>query len=327
MRSFSSFNDAFVGLVDEVWNYHTYVSCPRGQTVKERLAVQFSITDPRKRLLTVPERDASLCYVIAESLWYLLGSDKTEWIANYSAFWKNISDDGVTANSAYGSRIFKRHPKVAGGRLTQWDYVKEELKKDPDSRRAVVLIRTPDDSIDAQLDVPCTLSLQFFIRGGKLHLVSTMRSSDLILGITNDIPAFCLFQELLARDLGVELGTYTHTSNSLHVYERHFPMCETIASRKRGVPYSVALPPLPPGEIPVAQMDRVQEVARSITTPAGLEQFYNTGLHFIMDGQDPYWCDWAKILVAHRAGKLGEPQMMADMIAGTEFTGYHAFKK
>ena len=53
-----------------------------------------------------------------------------------------------------------------------------------------------------------------------------MRSSDVILGIAYDVPAFTLFQEILANELGVGLGTYTHVSNSLHIYEKHFEMAE-----------------------------------------------------------------------------------------------------
>ena len=79
-------------------------------------------------------------------------------------------------------------------------------------------------------DVPCTLTLQFFIRDGKLHQIASMRSSALIFGISYDVPAFTFFQEMFANELNVELGTYVHISNSLHVYERHFDMLNKIAN-------------------------------------------------------------------------------------------------
>ena len=106
-----------------------------------------------------------------------------------------ISDDGLTANSAYGARIFKKNKIIANETLNQWEYVKNELMNDPDSRRAVVHIRVPQDSATAKLDVPCTLTLQFFIRDKKLHMIVNMRSSDIIFGLTYDVPAFTLFQE------------------------------------------------------------------------------------------------------------------------------------
>jgi thymidylate synthase len=173
-------------------------------------------------------RKFGLTYLAAELLWYLSANNRTEWISKYSSFWSNISDDGKTANSAYGARLFAPHPAIADRRFVQWDYIVEELTRDPDSRRAVMHLRTPGDSIDAKLDVPCTLALQFFIREGKLHQVVHMRSSDVIFGIAYDVPAFTMFQEILANELNVGIGTYTHVSNSLHIYERHFKLAESI---------------------------------------------------------------------------------------------------
>ena len=110
----------------------------------------------------------------------------------------------------------------------------------------------PQDSVLASKDVPCTLALQFFIRDGALHQVASMRSSDLVLGIALDIPAFTMFQELLALELGVECGSYTHISNSLHIYQRNYPLVEQILQdpwlkefpgRAKPMP---AMPELPP---------------------------------------------------------------------------------
>lgn len=226
--TYQSFTHCYISLVRNVYENPTYEASPRGQKVKEILGASFTILNPRDRIPYVAGRKFSVTYMVAELLWYLSGNNETEWISKYSSFWRNISDDGSTANSAYGARLFKRNEKIAQGRFNQWEYVIDELTRDPDSRRAIMHLRVPDDSIDAKLDVPCTLALQFFIRDGKLHQVVNMRSSDVIFGIAYDIPAFTLFQELLANELGVELGTYTHTSNSLHIYEKHFDMAEKI---------------------------------------------------------------------------------------------------
>lgn len=324
VKSYPNFTAAFLDLVERIYRSPEYNTAPRGQNVRESLGVQFRIEDPRDRLLYVPARNFPLTYVVAESLWYLLGENKTEWIANYSGFWNNISDDGKTANSAYGARIFREHPAVADGRFKQWDYVKEELKRDPDSRRAVILIRTPQDSIDAKLDVPCTLSLQFFIRRGRLDMLVTMRSSDLILGITNDVPAFCLFQELMALELGVPIGTYIHTSNSLHIYERHYKMCDEILADKfqtgPALPAIAVTPPL-------ANLNRIQELARSVVSTNGLSHLATDVFDSLVPVESgDYWRDWAKILLAHRAGKLGDSKMKQDLIDSTSFAGYHRFK-
>ena len=242
MKVFSNFTEAYYQLLFDVYKSPDFVSAPRNQKIREKLGVSFRILNPRDRLPYVEQRDFSASYFVAESLWYLSGNDSTSWIANYSSFWKNISDDGATANSAYGARIFKPHSRIASNLdkdWTQWDYILNELAEDPDSRRAVVHIRSPQDSLLVKKDVPCTLSLQFFLRNDKVHMVVSMRSSDLILGIAYDVPAFTLFQELLANQLSrrlnkhIDVGEYTHVSNSLHIYEKHFEMVEDILKKKK----------------------------------------------------------------------------------------------
>ena len=324
---YDNFTDCYLDLADQVYNSPDFESAPRGMSIREKLACKFTITNPLDRIPYVPHRKFSTTYVIAELLWYLSADDKTEWIANYSSFWNNISDDGETANSAYGARIFKPHPRIAGGSFSQWDYIKNELKLDPDSRRAVVHIRSPWDSVEAKLDVPCTLSLQFFIREEKLHLVAHMRSSDLILGIAYDIPAFTMMQELMAYELGIGVGTYTHVSNSLHIYERHYEMVEDMLKKDSIIEANNnhrrigPMPPLPtqPPTSGLYDLEAKLRVAPNLNVIQDLVASAPTYL----GTEDSYWADWVKVLAAHRCGKLklkNEKRMMLD---STSFVGYH----
>lgn len=314
---FESFTQAYYALIADTYAGYEYETAPRGMKIRENLFTSFAITNPRDRLLFIPERKFSLHYVMAEILWYLSGNNETAWISNYSSFWKDISDDGKTANSAYGARIYKQHPYQQGSILvphpteahyvqqkdipqgwTQWQYVKDELTRDPDSRRAVIHIRQPQDSYLAHKDVPCTLSLQFFIRGKKLHLVVQMRSNDVILGTALDVPAFTFMQELMALELGVELGTYYHTSNSMHVYERHYDMCKKILSANTKLS-SIVMPSIKEMP-PIDDLMKFERLARNITLPQELIALSSeAGLY-----NDAMWTDWAHILLAHRAKKL-----------------------
>lgn len=324
MIIYPSFTECYYDLIGHVYNNYEYECAPRDKKIREVLGVSFGIENPRNRLLYIPEREFSITYAIAELVWYASGENSTEWISNYSGFWKDISDDGVTANSAYGARIFAPHQRIAQGRFTQWEYVKNELKRDPDSRRAVIHIRTPDDSIDAKLDVPCTLSLQFFIRDGKLHLIAHMRSTDLIFGLSYDVPAFTFFQEMLANELGIPLGTYMHVSNSLHVYEKHFEMCENIlegASKITDVPEEM---PRIIGPPPMNLLSAIQWKARAANTESELKEvIYECNRDIKHDS----WLDWAKILVSHRAGKLKLHDLKKQLIESTVFAGYHKFSR
>ena len=324
--TYDNFTDCYLGLAKLINDEYEFLCRPRGQLVKEKLAVKFTITNPLARIPYVRARNFSIEYMIAELLWYLSGNDSTEWISKYSSFWKKISDDGLTANSAYGARIFRPHPRVAGGDFIQWEYVKKELSADPDSRRAVIHIRSPHDSENAVLDVPCTLSLQFFIRDAKLHLVANMRSSDLILGIAYDVPAFTLLQELMAYELGVGLGTYTHVSNSLHVYERHFDMLDKMTSQDeisqaKMMHHSLgAMPPLP-SPPPVETMMQVEKVLQDLSSYDTMNKLLDEFTH-TEHGIHDYWLDWVKILACHRLKKLGMLEEKDDLRKSIWFLGY-----
>jgi len=336
MKTYNNFTEAYVDILKDVYTKPGFISSPRGMLVKENLGYQFCISNPRNRIPYVPGRDTSIHYLIAELLWYLSGTDSVEWISNYSAFWPKISDDGKTANSAYGARIFRSHDRIAGDinkSWSQWGYVVEELKKDPDSRRAVIHIRSPKDSLLANLDVPCTLSLQFFLRNDRVHMIVSMRSSDVVFGLTYDVPAFTLFQELLALQLTHELGrpiglgTYTHLSASLHIYERHFKMAEKILEEDKKQDYLNIL------QMP--RMPSIPSLHRMMLIQADLRAAINVKrvLEIVEDIpnsvelKDDYWVDWCKVLASHRAMKLGDADASENILSSTTFEGYKYFMK
>lgn len=324
-----SFTSAYYDLLHDVMRDPEHVSKPRGLEVREKLCYKFTLTNPRDRLPYLYERNYSLSYFVAESLWYLAGLDSTEWISRYSAFWKKISDDGATANSAYGARIFRKHPRIsthpAPVDWNQWDYVIDELSKDPDSRRAVIHIRVPHDSYLASLDVPCTLALQFFLRNDELHLAVSMRSSDALLGIGNDIPAFTIFQELMALDLGrklgkqIKLGSYMHVSNSLHIYERDYETVKRILASPRPMG-SMAMPPMP-GRPPIERLLSFEEEVRQ----PGVDVIQVLDKN--ASGVHEYWVDWMKLLASHWANKQGDHRLQQSLISSTTFAGYHFFSR
>jgi hypothetical protein len=84
----------------------------------------------------------------------------------------------------------------------------------------------PSDLKDAyhgnKKDIPCTLNLQFFIRGEHLYCIATMRSNDAWMGMPYDIYCFTSLQCLLAEHLGLKVGFYQHNVGSMHLYEKHY---------------------------------------------------------------------------------------------------------
>lgn len=208
-------------------------SSPRGMESKEITDLSFFLSNPRNRVISSAHRNVKPRYLAGEFLWYLLGDRHISAIIRYSKFWKKLVDEKGMVNSNYGNKMIYNPYGMSGvlDEYSQFIKTAELLKSDPDSRRAIVNIHmgTPENL----KDVPCTLTLQFFIRDRKLNLSVNMRSNDLILGFCNDVFQFTMFQELMLRILQIdpnfsdlELGYYHHHAGSLHVYQNNYDKLE-----------------------------------------------------------------------------------------------------
>lgn len=198
-------------------------SSPRGKLIKERIGAQIkiSMSDP---ILTLAKRQVNYRFAMGEAAWILSGSNSLADIEKYMKRYANFSDDGITLNGAYGPKF-----------VDQMSWAANQIANDLDTRQAVISLwrERPGPS----KDIPCTLSLQFFVRHGFLHSVITMRSNDLVHGFTYDSFTFSMMtktiQELLAaKGIVVLLGDLTINQGSAHVYEEHWKLAREVISEK-----------------------------------------------------------------------------------------------
>ena len=188
-----------------------------GNVVAECINAITIIENPTKNVMTNCIRKLSMRYAIGEMLWYMSGNPSLKAIQHYTKAWDRMSDDGETVNSNYGYII----KDVFG--FDQYEYCKQLLIKDKNSRQAVIHIKTPIDTIEKPTkDLNCTVCLQFIIREDKLYCTTYMRSNDLWLGFPYDVFQFTCLQVRMAMELDLEIGSYTHIAGSLHLYERDF---------------------------------------------------------------------------------------------------------
>ena len=211
-----SVDDAFNQVLDALAQYGIE-SSPRGMKITELINCNIVVLDPRKRIVSCPQRRFSGAYAFGELVWYLSARNDLAFMDYYSAQMKRNSDDGLTLNSAYGYRIFGHHKMIP---FDQWENAKRLLREDKDTRQAIIHLHTPNNQ--KTKDEVCTLTLQFIIRENKLDLIVNMRSNDLVLGFTYDAFSFTMLQEMMAIELGVELGYYFHNAGSMHIYERNY---------------------------------------------------------------------------------------------------------
>ncbi len=114
----------------------------------------------------------------------------------------------------------------------QYGFILDELKRNPSSRRAVMLIR--DKMADMYSDDPaCWQHAQYMIRGGRLDCMVLFRSNDACKATFMNAFALIMLQKRIADELGVPVGTYTHRANSFHCYEKDFTLLDGYVERIR----------------------------------------------------------------------------------------------
>jgi len=261
------------------------VSTPRGAKTLELIGAGFSLTQPRRRCIAMPERRWSLPLAIGEFSWHVSGSDELSFIAYYAPRWREFSSDNAKIEgSCYGKRVFQRD--VNGGE-SNWDRLIHLLRMDPESRRAILNFQqSPAEALDpTSKDVACASTLQFFVRSNALHALAYMRSNDIVLGLPYDVFLFTMLQELLAQTLNLNLGTYHHFAGSLHLYGRHFDLAERV----------LASPEPPVFEMPpMGSIDELPDFLKA-------ERLLRLGTDADRTRLSPYWQELAAVLAFYRS--------------------------
>lgn len=125
-----------------------------------------------------------------------------------------------------GNWAYTYHSRMA----EQIPFIIEELKRNPYSRRAVIDIR--DWRYDSKTENPaCLQHIQFFIRDGALDMSVLFRSNDAVKATFMNAFALICLQEKIAKELGVEVGSYTHRANSFHAYQSDWELLNSYCYR------------------------------------------------------------------------------------------------
>jgi thymidylate synthase len=191
------------------------LSIAAGRTTFEILNHSVRVTNPRRRFPSNPEYHFNPVAAVSRFVWMMSGSDRVSDIISYQPKVTAFSDDGLTiSGSSYGHRLLASRPG-----LNQLTGVIERLKEDPHSRRAFVSIYQPEDAVRESKDIPCLLGLGYHIREGRLHASTFMRANNAYSLFPYNFFEFSLLGEIIAIELGVELGPLTHSAFSLHIYE------------------------------------------------------------------------------------------------------------
>ena len=185
---------------------------PRNQPTKELLNWSFRFNNDQ-RFIYHKRMPMNLEYFAKELAWYVKADKDDTSITEHAGIWKDMLNDDGTLISNYGYLLWGREDRPLRK-------VVERLRNDSNSRQAIVHVNRPEHADNK--DFPCTMFLQFFIRGGELSTGVYMRSQDAVFGLRNDHPFFWFVAEVVASMLGIKPVQLNLTVGSFHVYERHW---------------------------------------------------------------------------------------------------------
>lgn len=220
------------------------VGIPRPSRNGPTLEVPFPVTTtyilPQERVLRVSGRGDNPFFHFFEALWMLAGREDVDFVARFVKRMLTFSDDSIKLNGAYGYRW-----RFYFG-MNQLESIATLLRKEPDSRRAVLTMWDPTRDLGVGgRDLPCNTQVYFKVRAGVLHQTVCNRSNDIIWGAYGaNAVHLSMLHEYMANKVGVGIGPYHQISDSFHAYtsgpggEVWKRVCQTVNAGQVTDPYA-----------------------------------------------------------------------------------------
>ncbi len=158
--------------------------------------------------------------IIVELLWFLRGETNVAYLHEHGVtIWDEWADGDGELGPVYGKQ-WRSWDAPDGSTIDQIDWVRSEIRRNPDSRRLIVSAWNPAE-VDQMALPPCHALFQFYVANGRLSCQLYQRSADLFLGVPFNIASYALLLTLMARDTGLEPGEFVHALGDVHLYSNH----------------------------------------------------------------------------------------------------------
>lgn len=169
--------------------------------------------------------------IFHELLWFLKGETNIKYLKdNKVSIWDEWADEQGNLGPVYGKQW--RSWETADGRtIDQITNVVEQIKKNPNSRRLLVVAFNPGD-VDKMALPPCHAFFQFYVANGKLSCQLYQRSADIFLGVPFNIASYALLTHMIAQVCNLEVGDFVHTLGDAHLYLNHMEQAHLQLTRE-----------------------------------------------------------------------------------------------
>ena len=227
--SCESFSEVYPEINKYIVENREWETCRDGN-VKEILDFKTIIKNPYRRVVGGYNRNINPFFLLAEAMWIFTGRKDVKFLSMFNKNMEKFSDDGKVFHAPYGFRLrhwgVRSEDKFCEENLHAaqgYDQIADAIRifdNNPNTRQVVLSIWNPDLDLGTKTkDIPCNDIIMMKIRNGKLITTIQNRSNDLHWGLPTNIFQFSFMTEIISACLGIELGTQTHNSQSLHIYD------------------------------------------------------------------------------------------------------------
>lgn len=168
--------------------------------------------------------------IIYELLWFLQGNTNIQYLHEHGVhIWDEWADEQGDLGPIYGKQ-WRSFSGANGKTIDQIQWVVDEIKRNPDSRRLIVSAWNPPELADMALP-PCHCLFQFYVAQGQLSCQLYQRSADTFLGVPFNIASYALLTSMIAHVTGLEPGEFIHTIGDAHLYTNHIAQVQEQLTR------------------------------------------------------------------------------------------------
>ncbi|MCR9268458.1 MAG: thymidylate synthase [Hyphomonadaceae bacterium] len=169
--------------------------------------------------------------IIVELLWFLRGDTNVRWLQDRKvSIWDEWADENGDLGPVYGKQ-WRSWAAPDGRVIDQIQWVLDEIRTNPNSRRMVVSAWNPADVPSMALP-PCHCLFQFNVMDGRLNCQLYQRSADVFLGVPFNIASYALLTLMMARATGLKPGEFVHTFGDAHLYSNHLEQARLQLTRE-----------------------------------------------------------------------------------------------
>ena len=223
----SKFDEAYKDLVNTIakkgiWsegNVRTVYADGTPAHYKSLIGYQMRIDNSTDEALVLTTRHCPVKSAIRELYWiWIMQSNNVDELNKLKCkFWDEWKMKDGTIGKAYGYQI----GQPIFNYKNQLEYIVEEIKNNPNSRRIMTEIWVPQDLKEMAL-TPCVHLTQWSVINDRLYLEVRVRSSDVAIGLVANCYQYAILHKLVAMECGLKPADLIVSIHNAHIYDRHY---------------------------------------------------------------------------------------------------------